>query len=239
MSGEARTVDRLAGAWQIVQLAKGHRFSADDMLTAWTAARAAPSARRLLDLGSGIGSVGLMTLYQLPEAVLTTVEVQELSHRLQLETLALNGLEDRVTTILSDLRSARLEADFDLITGSPPYIPEGAGVLPAHSQKAGARFELKGDVFDYCSKAASVLVRDGTFVFCHSGVDPRPEQAIAEAGLTLIERRDVFFGPGKPPTVALFTCRFSGDREDVEPLVIRDASGSHTREYTAIRRVFD
>ncbi|HJN72491.1 MAG TPA: methyltransferase [Myxococcota bacterium] len=233
-----RTVDRLAGDWMIVQLARGHRFSADDMLTAWTAARAAPSARRLLDLGSGIGSVGLMALHQLPEASLVTVEAQAVSYELQLETLARNGLQPRVHAIHGDLRSVELPREFELATGSPPYIPEGHGVLPAHPQKAGARFELRGDVFDYCKAAARALVVDGTFVFCHSGTDPRPERAIAKAGLTLVQRRDVFFRHDKPPTVALFTCRWSGTRDDAEALVIRDETGAHTAEYTAIRQAF-
>lgn len=233
-----RSVDRLAGSWQIVQLNQGHRFSADDMLTAYTAARAAPTARRLLDLGSGIGSVGLMTLYQLPGSTMVTVEVQEVSVALQRETLALNGLQGRVQPVQGDLREVELEPEFDLITGSPPYIPEGAGVLPKHPQKAGARFELKGNVFDYCRAAAKALKPDGTFVFCHSGTDPRPEAAITASGLVLVQRRDVYFRHDKPPTVALFTCRQRGTRADAEPLVIRDEDGAHTERYTAIRRVF-
>ena len=59
------TLDLLAGDWGIFQLRGGHRYSTDDLPTAWTAARARPSARRLLDLGSGIGSVGLVTLWRL------------------------------------------------------------------------------------------------------------------------------------------------------------------------------
>jgi tRNA1(Val) A37 N6-methylase TrmN6 len=31
------TLDALAGRWRIYQLRNGHRFSADDLLTAWTA----------------------------------------------------------------------------------------------------------------------------------------------------------------------------------------------------------
>ena len=73
---EQETLDHLAGDWRIYQLKGGHRFSADDVLTAWTAARARPQAKQLLDLGSGLGSVGLLTLWRLPEARLTGVEPQ-------------------------------------------------------------------------------------------------------------------------------------------------------------------
>ena len=82
------TLDHLAGSWKIYQLKGGHRFSADDVLTAWTAARVCPQAREILDLGSGLGSVGLLTLYRLPEAVLTGVEVQEISYSLASKTVA-------------------------------------------------------------------------------------------------------------------------------------------------------
>ena len=45
------TLDILAGDWRIFQLRTGHRFSADDLLTAWTAVRTNPAARQVLDLG--------------------------------------------------------------------------------------------------------------------------------------------------------------------------------------------
>ena len=102
------TIDRLVGDWRIVQLRTGHRFSTDDFLTAWLAVDAHPKALRLLDLGAGIGSVGLMTLYHLShEAHLTMVEAQEVSHALAMETVRLNALSN-VTAILGDLRHTPL-----------------------------------------------------------------------------------------------------------------------------------
>jgi tRNA1(Val) A37 N6-methylase TrmN6 len=59
---DAVSRDSLAGGWRIYQLRRGHRFSADDLLTAWAAVEARPEARTLLDLGAGIGSVGLVSL---------------------------------------------------------------------------------------------------------------------------------------------------------------------------------
>ena len=40
---EAVSLDRLAGEWRIHQLLAGHRFSVDDMATAWMAQRIAPA----------------------------------------------------------------------------------------------------------------------------------------------------------------------------------------------------
>jgi tRNA1Val (adenine37-N6)-methyltransferase len=236
MTSDDITLDRLAGCWRIFQLRRGHRFSADDLLTAWAAVRAQPKARQLLDLGAGIGSVGLLALWKLPaEGNLTMVEVQAVSHALAQRTVGYNGLAARVTLHLMDLRRWP-GGNFDLITASPPYLPLARGVRPQHAQKAAARFELHGNVFDYCSAAARSLTDTGLFCFCHTADDLRPEQAIATSGLTLVHRQPVYFRATLPPRIALFTCAWRGPREDPPPLVIRDQVGRWTDEYLCIRQ---
>ena len=211
----------------------------DDQLTAWTAFQAAPKARRLLDLGCGIGSVGLMTLYFLPaDATLLGVEVQGVSIGLARRSVATNGLQERVELVHQDLRGFHRPERFDLITGSPPYIPADKGVHSPHPQRAGARMELRGDVFDYCRAAAEHLAPEGLFALCHAGKDPRPVQAIQAAGLTLRHRREVCFRRGKPPTIALYLAGWGGGLEERPPLVIREEDGTQTLEYQAIRDLF-
>jgi len=229
------TLDTLAGDWRIFQLRSGHRFSADDLLTAWAAVRAKPEALRLLDLGSGLGSVGLLALWKLSTTGhLTMVEVQAVSHALACRTVAYNDLTGRVTLYHQDLR-AWSGGTFDLVTGSPPYLAVAQGVRPQHPQKAAARFELHGDVYDYCQAAARSLAAHGVFCFCHAADDPRPEAAIARAGLTLVSRQQVYFRASLPPRMALFTCAWEGTRADPPPLVIRDRQGRWTAEYLALR----
>jgi tRNA1(Val) A37 N6-methylase TrmN6 len=233
--GDEVTCDHLAGSWRIFQMRRGHRFSTDDLLTAWAAARAKPNARRLLDLGAGIGSVGLLALWKLPVgAALTMVEVQEISHALARRTVLDNGLAARVSLHHGDLRNWP-GGSYDLVTASPPYLPLARGVRPRHAQKAAARFELHGDVFDYCKAAARSLLGSGVFCFCHLADDPRPEQAIARAGLTLVARRLVYFRLMLPPRLALYTCAWRGERVDPPTLAIRDREGRWTVEYLAIR----
>lgn len=237
-----QTVDRLIGTWSVVQLAKGHRFSTDDLVTAWRGSLARPDAQRLLDLGSGVGSVGLSTLYRMsPTATLTTIEAQSISTALSRQTVALNGLERRVTVLDGDLRDpAVLPADarFDLITGSPPYIPLGTGLLSPHPQRAACRIELRGSVFDYCEAAKRWLAPGGRFAFVMLASDPRTEQAPAEAGLGVVERWDYVFGANREPHVATLVC---GHAEEDLPerstgrLVIRGPDGEWTPEYQAFR----
>ncbi|GMU53152.1 MAG: hypothetical protein AMXMBFR33_22980 [Candidatus Xenobia bacterium] len=234
---EPETCDHLAGDWRIYQLKYGHRFSADDVLTAWTAARALPTARRLLDLGCGIGSVGFLTLWRLgSEAHLTAVEVQPVSLALAQRTAALNGFAHRVDLHLGDLRELQLPGRFELITGSPPYFPVGKALVSPHPQRAAARMELHGDVRDYCRAAAGHLEPSGRFVFVHAAGDQRPEEAITQAGMRLLARQEVVVRPGRTPLIALFTCAFEGERVDPAPFVVRDASNRWTEQYLAMRR---
>ena len=210
--GEPITLDALTGTWQIAQRAAGHRHSIDDVLTAHYALDelGEPPARpSVLDLGSGIGGVGLLALWGLGAAArLVCVEAQAISHRLLVANVAGNRLADRVITRLGDLRDLALAERFPLVTGSPPYFPPGAGVLPADAQKAHARFELRGDVGDYARAAARHLDPDGVFVFCFP--TPRTERAIArvgDAGLHVTALRDVVPRAGRRPLFTLFACR--------------------------------
>ena len=116
--GEPVTLDALTGAWSILQRKRGHRHSTDDVLTAYYALVHGPRTDAALDLGTGIGTVGLLVLHGLgPDATLTCVEAQEISYALLLENLALNGLQARVKPTLGDLRVVRCR---DVIAAGPP-----------------------------------------------------------------------------------------------------------------------
>ena len=237
--GTGETLDRLIGDWRILQLRRGHRFSTDDLLTAWEASQALSAPRSLLDLGSGIGSVGLMTLWpNRHSAHLVGVEVQEVSWKLAERTVALNGLQAQVRMLHGDLRDPPLgpEERFDLVTGSPPYFPVGRGIISKNPQRAGARIELRGDVFDYCRTAARHMAEEGRFCFCHSASDTRPEKAVSEAGMVLLSRREVFFREGRDPMISLFVCAWRGESTDCEPVVVRGEDGAWTSGYLKIRR---
>ena len=105
---EGETLDVLCGHFRIFQLRKGHRYSTDDVLTAWYGTSWCPSARTILDLGSGIGTVAMVSAWRLPAARVVTVEAQRESIALMRKSVAWNGLKDRF-----DIR----EGDLHLQTG--------------------------------------------------------------------------------------------------------------------------
>lgn len=241
--GEPITLDALTGRWSILQRKRGHRHSTDDVLTAWYALQHGPRVDETLDLGTGIGTVGLLTLHGLgEEAALHCVEAQAVSYELLLENIALNGLDARVHPRHGDLREVRFDRAFDLITGSPPYFDVGAGVLPPDSQKAHARFELRGTVADYAAAAARHLTEaaHARFVFCF----PTPQKsralsAIHDHGFSAVAHRDVVPRAGRAPLFSLFACRRGDHPERAEPpLVVRDEEGEPTAEMRAVRRGF-
>ena len=239
---EPVTVDALTGSWSIAQRAKGRRHSADDVLTAHFALRVAPGAATVLDLGTGIGGVGLLVLWGLgPDATLVAIEAQPVSHRLLLANIAGNGLGARVEPHLGDLRELADARRFPLVTGSPPYFPVDAGIVPADSQKAHARFELRGDVRDYARAAARHLSDDGAFVFCFpSPQRARAMSAVSEAGLAVTELRDVIPRATLRPLFTLFACRrhAGAPPHEAPPLVVRDQVGRLTDEMQAVRARF-
>lgn len=73
--GQPVVLDRLCHGWRLHQVKNGYRFNGDDVLLAREALREVP-AGRLLDLGAGTGSVGLLWLAQ-AKAHLTALEAQE------------------------------------------------------------------------------------------------------------------------------------------------------------------
>jgi len=244
------SLDALSGHFRIYQLRRGHRFSTDDVLTAWYGTTWAPTAASVLDLGSGIGSVGMIAAWRLPGARFVTIEAQDDSVRLARKSSAYNGLDARYEIRHGDFRDPSiLNADeqFDLVLGSPPYFPEGTGITGDHPQKVACRFELRGDIGDYARVAAVHLTAGGLFacVFPEAQRE-RVERAAANAGLVIVRRRPVILREGEPPLVALFAMmravdlpRPMHDRTWLEPpLVIRASDGTVHPEYAATKLSF-
>jgi tRNA1(Val) A37 N6-methylase TrmN6 len=241
------TLDALSGHFRIFQLCDGHRCSTDDLLTAWYGTSWAPSARDVLDLGSGIGSVGMIAAWRLQGARLVTIEAQDESVRLARKSAAYNGLVDRYEIRHGDFRGSEVlrdEDQFDLILASPPYFPVGTGAAGDHPQKIACRFELRGDVADYVRAAAGHLRAGGFFTCIYP--EERAAYITMEAekrSLVIVRRRPVVFREGDTPLVTLFgmmravdlPARMRTATWTEPPLIIRSAIGEVHPEYAALK----
>jgi tRNA1(Val) A37 N6-methylase TrmN6 len=244
------TLDAISGHFRLFQLREGHRFSTDDVLTAWYGTSWAPTAARVLDLGSGIGSVGMIAAWRLPGASFVTIEAQDESVRLARKSAEYNGLSARYDIRHGDFRDAallRADERFDLVLGSPPYFPLGTGNEGDHPQKVHCRFEVRGDIADYARVALDHLAAGGLFACVFPSIQlPRVERAAADAGAVIVRRRPVVFREGDAPLIDLFAMMRSSDlpadmraRTWVEPpLVIRTASGDVHPDYSAVKLSF-
>ena len=243
------TLDAISGHFRLFQLRDGHRFSTDDILTAWYGTTWCPTARTALDLGSGIGTVGMISAWRLPGAKFVTVEAQADSVTLARKSRLYNGLTERYEIREGDFRaptSLQPQEKFELITGSPPYFPPDAGVQSEHPQKLACRFELRGTVADYCTTAARHLAPGGFFacVFPHEPVQlARVEAGAQAAGLVIVRKRPVVFREGDVALIALFGLMRAEDLPEwfrgqtwTEPdLIIRTRTGAIHPEYSAVK----
>lgn len=247
------TLDSISGHFRLFQLEKGHRFSTDDVLTAWYGTTWCPTARTVLDLGSGIGAVGMIAAWRLPGARFVTVEAQEDSVRLARKSAQWNGLAARYEIRQGDFRkpcALRADERFDLVLGSPPYFPSGSGVEGDHPQKVACRFELRGTVADYCAVASPHLERGGFFA-CVFPVAPEEQEArvksgAAASGLVIVRHRPVVLREGERPLLGLFGMMRAEDLPEwmrariwsEPPLIIRTRDGAVHPEYSAVKLAF-
>ena len=242
------TDDALTGGYRVYQRERGHRYSLDDVATAYEAIRAKPEARRCCDLGCGLDSVLLMVAYKLPLARFDAVEAQEVSFELVRRNVERNGQGERIRLFHGDLRDeavlSRLDAPFDLVTGTPPYMPPGTSTPAPDSQKAHARVELRGGVEDYLASMGRLLGENGRAVVC---CDARaPERALRggeAAGLVPVRMREFVPRDGQKAlfTVFVFARRdeHSLPMERAEPFVARTSEGKRSEAYLDLRTFFD
>lgn len=243
MSADELTSDAVTASFRLVQRRRGHRFSLDDLATAWEAVHAAPGATSFVDLGCGVGSVLLMVAWRIAGARGFGIEAQDVSIDLARRNVRENGLEARVRLLHGDLREVTREwphGPHDLVTGTPPYLPLGTATASPDPQRAAARLELRGGVEDYLAAAARVVSPEGVVVVCADG--RAPERVIggaAAAGLVPVRRLDVVPRAGRAVLFSVWTCaRATRGTIDHVEVVMRDEAGERTEASRAMRRTF-
>lgn len=228
----------LAGDFRILQRRDGHRWSLDDLLTAWLAARVAREPRRVCDLGCGIGTVLLFLSWRFPGATLLGIEAQAQSAAMARRSLRWNDVTDRVEVRDGDLRELVDDRGFDLVSGTPPYFPIGTGVESARPQCSPCRFEHRGGVEAYIDAMARVLAPHGRGVLCQgAGQAFRVAPSVTAAGLFVETQLDVVPREGKSVLISLFVLsRDPAAAHQRETLVVRSRDARWTDDYRAVRR---
>jgi tRNA1Val (adenine37-N6)-methyltransferase len=233
--------DRLIGDWHIYQRAGGHRTSTDDLITAWYAVHRNPQRpARYLDLGCGVGSVLLMVSHKLRPRVAFGIEAQ--AESVVMARRAIAELPEPAVDIdvrCADFRNVDFGGQcYDLITGSPPYFPLDAGVLPDDPQRRACRFEERGGVEDYLETATRAMdERSRFYIVFQTRWCERVTTAAAQHGLQLTGQADFFTRAGNSDP---FLTVFELSRRPVASphqfrCSVRDSDGEVSPEYQRIR----
>ena len=226
----------MSGDWRLFQQRRGHRWSLDDLVTAWIATRGVRHDARVLDLGCGLGSVLLLVAWKLPRADVTGIEAQPDRAALGRRSIAYNGVDDRCRIHDGDLRAALPAGPFDLVTGTPPYFPRGTGTESTKPHALPCRFELRGGVEDYLAAAATVVAPGGTICVCTSALE---RDRVRATPLPWREHWAIVPRAGKPPLIDVDVFGPPNDAADGPPaqheLVVRDRDGQWTPAFRAVR----
>jgi len=194
---------------------------------------------RVCDLGAGTGLLGLLLLAREPSLHITNVELQEAACRLAQRTAALNGLEDSITCLQTDLREyAALRAgSFDLVISNPPYFPRGSGAEAENPARRTARTEGECTLEDILAAARHLLRWGGRLALVF-----RPERlaelmelsrryGLEPKRLRLVQNTDC-----SAPPLLLLECRRGGKTglQVDAPLIMTGADGRPSAEMDAI-----
>ena len=124
-----------------------------------------PKRSRVLDLGSGCGTLGLLLCAKDSLCHVTGLELTETAHLAALHNIRSNHLESRMESICADLRQLPPEftGRFDCCVSNPPYFSGG----PAAQRTPLARREDCCSPAELFAAAAKALKFGGDFFLVH------------------------------------------------------------------------
>lgn len=87
-----------------------------------------PKQARVLDLGSGCGTIGTLLCAKDTGCIVTGIELDENAHQAALRNIAANALQNRLKSICGDFAAVADFLDpgcFDICVSNPPYFTSG------------------------------------------------------------------------------------------------------------------
>ena len=138
----------------------GFPLSTDSMVLAHFARL--PKNARILDLGSGCGTLGLLLCAKDSGCHVTGLEIDEAAHAVAQQNIRRNSLDSRMESICQDLRRFS-ETGFHVCISNPPYFSGG----PASTRHPTARREDTCQPEELMGAAAKALRYGGDFFLVH------------------------------------------------------------------------
>lgn len=222
----------------LIQPEQGFRFGADALLLACFAASL--PGRRVLDLGTGCGPVGLglaLADAETPRTVLGLDKDPAMVAAATANACAL-GLADRFAARLLDVRELCSRPDvvaaetMDLVVANPPYRHPGSGRRPPSPGRDAARFETDGGLEAFADAAAYALVNTGRFACVHLAERLSHVMAVLAARNLEIKRLLPIAPRGDAPARQLLVLARKNGRPGLRldpPLALYEGEGPQTR----------
>lgn len=157
----------LGGRLHLLQSRRGYRVAVDAVLLA--AAVDPAAGDRVLDLGAGVGSVGLCLARRRPDCTIVGIELQPALAQLAERNATRNGLGDRIRTIVHDIARPWPQelAPFEQVVTNPPYLAAAVADPSPDRSKALATVESSADLARWLEVATAALKPAGTLTLIH------------------------------------------------------------------------
>jgi tRNA1(Val) A37 N6-methylase TrmN6 len=244
---EGLTEDRWLGSrLALVQPRRGHRVGTDAALLA---AAAGTPAGRIVDVGAGVGAVGLALAMQSMRVFADLVEIDPDLGRLADVNAARNGLQDRARVFGLDVlkpherREAGLADEAaDCVVTNPPFFERGTVRVSPDGRREQAHVfspvEAGAPLLNWIRACLAILAPGGRFVMIHRPHALAPILVAAEGRLGALALLPVHPSAGASAH-RLLVSGVKGSKASLRiapGLILHGADGRLTAEADAIHR---
>ena len=191
---------------------------------------------RMLDMGCGVGVVGLVIAWLWADVSIAGVEIQRRLFECARKNAEKSGLSDRVKIYHGDFREIShtiTPGSVTAVVSNPPFQPLGTGRINRNCEAAVARHEICGGVRDVIESASVVLEKRGR-IFLMYPADRWPQLSVllSNAGFKVKRIRFVHPRPNVAAHIILVEAGYcmEGEVEVSTPLLIYGEDGTYTDE---------
>lgn len=159
----------LGGRLQILQPRHGYRAGLDAVLLAAVLNAGQARDGRLLDIGAGVGTVGLCAARRIASLRVTLLEREPELIALATQNVQRNGLQERVTAIAGNVGAPALKLaeaglqpeSFTHVVANPPFNASGCGTPSGTPLKSASHDMVEGQTLDLWVRFLARMARPG------------------------------------------------------------------------------
>ena len=191
----------------------------------------------VMDLGTGTGIMPLLLAAKTKVSHIDALEIQKDVAEMAKRSVMLNGLEEKINIINSDLVDYKTDKQYNAVICNPPYKTADTGLVNPEAKLKISRHEVCCTLHDVVKTASRILKPLGRFALIH-----RPERLVD----IMFEMRSLKLEPKriryihsdieKPPVMVMVEGRKCAKPyiKTEPPLVVYNKDGSYTDEILRI-----